>query len=186
MMYHFFNAFCTAASIDFDKFMALGRQNPEDRGERFSMAILALKTSNYRNAVSELHGEISKEMWHALWPEIPVNEIPITSITNGVHLPSWLNGDLALLYDQYLQPDWRERHAGIRYIHDHIDVVDVEPLTRDAGADIGLVQPVGVDQLDLPAMRLCRQHEAASHHDTIQQHAAGAADPVLAAEMGSG
>jgi starch phosphorylase len=108
MMYHHFNGYCREASIDFDKFMALGRQYPSDRGERFSMAILALKTSNYRNAVSKLHGQVSKEMWHALWPEIPVSEIPITSITNGVHLQSWLNGDLAALFDQYLEPDWRD------------------------------------------------------------------------------
>jgi starch phosphorylase len=108
MMYHYFQGFCREASVDFDKFMALGRQNPDDRGERFSMAILALKTSNYRNAVSELHGEVSREMWHELWPEIPVAEIPITAVTNGVHLPSWLNGDLASLFDQYLEPDWRE------------------------------------------------------------------------------
>ncbi|MDQ6665251.1 MAG: alpha-glucan family phosphorylase, partial [Acidobacteriota bacterium] len=46
-----------------------------------------------------------------LWPELPVNETPITSVTNGVHLPSWLNGDLADIYDQYLEPDWRERHG---------------------------------------------------------------------------
>ncbi len=72
------------------------------------MAILALKTSAYRNAVSELHGEVSREMWHELWPQIPVNEIPIGAVTNGVHLPSWLNGDLADLFDQYLEPDWRE------------------------------------------------------------------------------
>lgn len=111
MMYHFFQGFCREASIDFDKFMALGRQNPNDRGERFSMAILALKTSNYRNAVSELHGVVSREMWHELWPEIPVAEIPITAVTNGVHLPSWLNGDLAQLFDQYLDPDWREYHG---------------------------------------------------------------------------
>jgi len=108
MMYHLFNGYCRDAGIEFDRFMALGRQNPADRGERFSMAILALKTSNYRNAVSALHGEVSREMWHALWPEIPVNEIPITSVTNGVHLPSWVNGDLAALLDQYLDPDWRE------------------------------------------------------------------------------
>jgi starch phosphorylase len=108
MMYHFFNSFCKEANIDFDKFMGLGRQNPNDRGERFSMAILALKTSNYRNSVSKLHGEVSKEMWHDLWPDVPVNEIPITAVTNGVHLPSWLNGDLAILFDQYLEPDWRD------------------------------------------------------------------------------
>jgi len=108
MMYHFFQSYCGEAGIEFDKFMGLGRRNPEDRGERFSMAILALKTSAYRNAVSKLHGEVSREMWHELWPEIPVNEIPIAAVTNGVHLPSWLNGDFADLFDQYLEPDWRE------------------------------------------------------------------------------
>lgn len=108
MMYHFFQSFCREANIDFDKFMELGRRNPDDRGERFSMAILALKTSAYRNAVSRLHGEVSREMWHELWPQIPVSEIPIAYVTNGVHLPSWLNGDLADLFDQYLEPDWRE------------------------------------------------------------------------------
>ena len=73
------------------------------------MAVLALNTSAYRNAVSRLHRQVSQEMFHDLWPQLPVWEVPITSITNGVHLPSWLNGDLAALYDQYLQPDWRER-----------------------------------------------------------------------------
>ena len=73
------------------------------------MAILALKTSSYRNAVSRLHRHVSQEMWSGLWPQLPVWEVPITSVTNGVHLPSWLNGDLAALYDQYLEPDWRER-----------------------------------------------------------------------------
>jgi starch phosphorylase len=49
-------------------------------------------------------------MWQELWPKLPVWEVPVTSVTNGVHLPTWLNGDLAQLYDQYLQPDWRERY----------------------------------------------------------------------------
>ena len=48
-------------------------------------------------------------MFQDLWPKLPVEEVPITSVTNGVHAPSWINGDLAGLYDQYLQPDWRER-----------------------------------------------------------------------------
>ena len=78
--------------------------------ERFSMAILAFKTSSYRNAVSRFTAHVSQEMWHDLWPDLPVCEVPITSVTNGVHLPTWLNGDLATLYDQYLQPDWRERY----------------------------------------------------------------------------
>ena len=75
------------------------------------MAVLALNTSSHRNAVSRLHRTVSQEMWHDLWPELPVWEVPITSITNGVHLPSWLNADFAQLYDQYLQPEWRDRFS---------------------------------------------------------------------------
>jgi starch phosphorylase len=109
MVYHYFKGFCQAANIDFESFMALGRKNPDDKGEPLSMAILALNASAYRNAVSRLHRDVSQEMWHGLWPTLPVWETPITSVTNGVHMPSWVNGDLADLYDQYLEPDWRNR-----------------------------------------------------------------------------
>ncbi len=109
LVYHYLGQYCRDAKIDFDRFMALGRRNASDGGEPLSMAILALNTSAYRNAVSRLHREVSQEMWHTLWPTLPVWETPITSVTNGVHLPSWVNGDLADLYDQYLEPDWRDR-----------------------------------------------------------------------------
>ena len=109
LVYHYLGQYCRDAKIDFDRFMALGRRNANDGGEPLSMAILALNTSAYRNAVSRLHREVSQEMWHTLWPTLPVWETPITSVTNGVHLPSWVNGDLADLYDQYLEPDWRDR-----------------------------------------------------------------------------
>jgi starch phosphorylase len=109
LIYYYFNAYCSDLGIQFDQLMALGRRNPSNREERFSMAILALKTSAHRNAVSKLHRQVSQEMWHDLWPQLPIWEVPISSVTNGVHLTSWLNGDLAAMYDQYLQPDWRER-----------------------------------------------------------------------------
>ncbi len=111
MMHYYFGQYCSDAGIDFHQLMSLGRRNPSDAGERFSMAVLAIKTSCYRNAVSRLHRRVAQEMWHELWPDLPVWEVPLTSITNGVHLPSWLNGDLADLYDQYLEPDWREHSA---------------------------------------------------------------------------
>ena len=95
LMYHYFNQYCRDAKIDFDRFMAPGGAIRTMADERFSMAILALNTSAYRNAVSRLHREVSQEMWHGLWPNLPVWEMPITSVTNGVHMPSWLNGDLA-------------------------------------------------------------------------------------------
>jgi starch phosphorylase len=109
-MYEYFSEYCNSAGINFDRLLALGRKNPTDSSERFSMAILAFKTSALRNAVSALHRHVSQDMWADLWPNLPVSEVPITSVTNGVHLPTWLNGDFATLYDQYLQPDWRERY----------------------------------------------------------------------------
>ncbi|MBZ5618684.1 MAG: alpha-glucan family phosphorylase [Acidobacteriia bacterium] len=109
LMYHYFSDYCSEVGIDFQQLMALGRRNIFNRDERFSMAVLALNTSSFRNAVSRLHRQVSQEMFHDLWPQLPLWEVPVTSITNGVHLPSWLNGELAALYDQYLEPDWRQR-----------------------------------------------------------------------------
>jgi starch phosphorylase len=128
LMYHYFSEYCAEVGIDFQQLMALGRRNVFDRDERFSMAVLALNTSAYRNAVSRLHREVSQEMFHDLWPQLPVWEVPITSITNGVHLPSWLNGDLASLYDQYLQPDWRERFNDPSIWEQVADIPDEELL----------------------------------------------------------
>jgi starch phosphorylase len=94
-----------------ERFLDLGRRAGAEPQEPFSMAISAMQSSAFRNAVSRLHREVSQEMWEGLWPNLPVWEVPIAAITNGVHLTSWINGDLASLYDQYLQPDWREGHA---------------------------------------------------------------------------
>jgi starch phosphorylase len=110
LMYEYFQEYCRDSQIRFDQFLSLGKKNAADGQERFSMAILAFRAAAYRNAVSVLHRDVSQEMWQELWPELPVWEVPITAITNGVHLPTWLNGDFATLYDQYLQPDWRDRY----------------------------------------------------------------------------
>ncbi len=109
LLYEHFHDYCDKAGFPFETFFALGRTNMQDNSERFSMAVLALKTSAFRNAVSVLHRFVSQEMFQSLWPKLPVEEVPITSVTNGVHQPTWINGDLASLYDQYLQPDWRDR-----------------------------------------------------------------------------
>ncbi len=128
LMYHYFSGYCAETAIDFQQLMALGRRDPQNRDEHFSMAVLALNTSSYRNAVSKLHRQVSQEMFHNLWPQLPVWEVPITSVTNGVHGPSWLNGDLAALYDQYLQPDWRERFNDTAIWEQVRDIPDEELL----------------------------------------------------------
>jgi starch phosphorylase len=86
--------------------MALGRQNPGNPGEPFSMAVLAIRLSGATNGVSALHGRVSRRMWAGLWPEMPVDDLPITSITNGVHVRGWLSQDMAGLFDAYLGPRW--------------------------------------------------------------------------------
>ena len=146
LMHHYFSGYCAEVGIDFQQLMALGRRDSCNREERFSMAVLALNTSAYRNAVSRLHRQVSQEMFHDLWPQLPLWEVPITSITNGVHLPSWLNGDLASLYDQYLQPDWRERFNDATIWEQVKDIPDEELLDAHRRRKRRLVNFVRVRQ----------------------------------------
>lgn len=95
--------------IDIQELLGLGRQNPRDQSEPFCMTVLALRLSNTSNGVSKLHGSVSRKMWKAIWPELPDAEIPITSITNGVHTRSWMSAEMAQLYDRYLGVQWEER-----------------------------------------------------------------------------
>jgi len=109
LVYEYWHRYCEQVGFPFEKLLILGRKNMQDHTERFSMAVLALKASAFRNAVSILHCRVSQDMFQDLWPRLPVSEVPITSVTNGVHAPTWINGDLANLYEQYLLPDWRDR-----------------------------------------------------------------------------
>jgi starch phosphorylase len=94
--------------LSWNEFMALGRENPYNYHEPFCMTTFAIRLSTYTNAVSKLHGKVSREMWQGLWPGVPQEEIPISHVTNGVHLLSWLSRDMKVLYDRYLGPRWRE------------------------------------------------------------------------------
>ncbi len=86
--------------------LRLGRQHPDDPREPLSMAVLALRLSCHHNGVSRLHGAVSRRMWAGVWPGIPVDEVPIGHVTNGVHVRSWLSDEMARLFDRYLGPQW--------------------------------------------------------------------------------
>ena len=90
-----------------DTFLGLGRTNPFDPDEFFSMAVLALRTSQFCNGVSRLHGDVSRGMWRSIWPGLPENEAPIGHVTNGVHPRTWIAAGLASLHDRYIGPDWQ-------------------------------------------------------------------------------
>ncbi len=91
---------------DRKSFLALGRVNPHDDGETFSMTILALRTSGQANGVSKLHGEVSRKMWANVWPDVPVHEVPIGHVTNGCHIRSYASDQLDELYVRYCGSRW--------------------------------------------------------------------------------
>jgi starch phosphorylase len=102
----YFAGYLPQLKIDWNEFLGLGRQNPRDMNEPYCMTVLAIRLSNISNGVSKLHGKVSRNMWKAIWPNLPESEIPITSITNGVHTRSWMSADFSLLYDRYLGGGW--------------------------------------------------------------------------------
>jgi starch phosphorylase len=106
---HYFSSYLPQLRIDRNEFLGLGRQNPRDQGEPFCMTVLAIRLANVTNGVSQLHGTVSRRMWKNIWPNLPEAEVPICSITNGVHTRSWLAPEMAQLYDRYLGVQWEER-----------------------------------------------------------------------------
>jgi starch phosphorylase len=97
-----------AMHITHDHLMSYGRENTADHSESFCMTVLGLKLSRRANAVSSLHGEVSRNMWTGLYPGKSEDEVPIGHITNGVHVPSWLAPQMYRLYNRHLGTGWRE------------------------------------------------------------------------------
>jgi starch phosphorylase len=112
-----------AMGLTHDGLMALGRVDPYRYDEQFCMTVLALKLSRKANAVSSLHGEVSRQMWTDLWPGRTAEEVPVGHITNGVHVLSWLAPQMHQLYDRHLGPDW-DRRSGEPKVWEGIDRVD--------------------------------------------------------------
>jgi len=111
-----------ALGLSKHSFMALGRENPES-DERFCMTVLGLRLSRHANAVSSLHGEVSRAMWTGLFPGKLEDAVPIGHITNGVHVPSWLAPQMFRLYDRHLGTGWHLRSSEAQ-IWEGIDNVD--------------------------------------------------------------
>jgi len=92
-----------------EQFLDMGKITPGDTHEHFGMTVLALRTAWHCNGVSALHGEVSRRMWQRIWPDVPMPEIPIKSITNGVHTQTWLSDEFSNLYSRYLGANWSDK-----------------------------------------------------------------------------
>jgi starch phosphorylase len=109
--------------ISHENMMGFGREYPTDQGEPFCMTVLGLKLARRVNAVSSLHGEVSRAMWRGLYPNRPEDAVPIGHITNGVHVPSWLAPQMCRLYDRHLGVNW-QRHSAVAKTWEKIESVD--------------------------------------------------------------
>jgi glycogen phosphorylase len=112
--------------LSHSRLMELGRENPGDNHEDFCMTVLGLKLSRRANAVSGLHGEVSRHMWTGLYPGKSEDAVPIGHITNGVHVPSWLAPQMFRLYDRHLGAGWQEHSAETRIWHGIENIDDGE------------------------------------------------------------
>jgi starch phosphorylase len=115
--------------IGIENLLALGKQDPANRSETFCMTVLALRLSRFTNGVSELHGHVSRGMWQSVWREVPLEEIPISHVTNGIHTRSWLCSEIARLYDRYLGPRWYEEPTN-KTLWDRLELIPDAELWR--------------------------------------------------------
>jgi starch phosphorylase len=167
LMDRFFAPFWPRLGLNREQFLTLGRYD-YPWGPQFSMTVLALRTTGNANGVSELHGQVSRQMWRGLWPETPLPEVPIGHITNGVHTDTWLHPGLAGLYDRYLGSGWRQiiddpkTWAGVAAIPD-AELWAVH--TRAKAQMLDLVRERAVKQLRRLAATPAEVHAAATLFD---------------------
>jgi starch phosphorylase len=106
LMERYFKRWADECGLNFDELMALGHLPGETRDQPFNMAVMGLRLAGMSNGVSKLHGDVSRHMFAALWPEVPPEESPITSVTNGVHAYTWVSDEMDDLLSRYVLPDW--------------------------------------------------------------------------------
>jgi starch phosphorylase len=105
----YFGNYCQLIGLNREDFLHLGI-NPEEPAAGFNMTAFSLRMSNYHNGVSRKHGKVARHMWQALWPDKKEEDVPIDSITNGIHIPTWTEPKMELLFNKYIGPDWLEDH----------------------------------------------------------------------------
>ena len=121
MMEKHFAGYWDELGITKQQFMDLGKF-----GDSFNMTVLALRMAGWRNGVSHLHGRVTRRMWQVVWPDTPEDRVPITSVTNGVHAPTWIATELGQLFEYYMGPDWVNRHDDVSFWNRVMEIPDEE------------------------------------------------------------
>ena len=125
LMEKYFQDYWGQLGTDRKTFIDLGKS--ADSGDQtFNMTALALRTSNWRNGVSKLHGEVARQMWHSLWPNAKEEQVPISHITNGVHVPTWIAPEMYQVYESYLGPDLLKKQDDVELWQRILQIPDDE------------------------------------------------------------
>jgi starch phosphorylase len=109
LMDKYFNGYYSHLGLTRETFLRLG-EHPDEPSKGFNMTVFALKMSGYCNGVARRHGEVARRIWNCLWPDLPVDQVPIGHVTNGVHVPTWIEPRMRLLLNRYLRQDWLSVH----------------------------------------------------------------------------
>ncbi len=129
MIKPYFDKFWDDVEVDYFDFIKLGGADPVDNDSLFNMAILATNLAAFVNGVSKLHGHVSRDMWHYRWPQVDVDEVPITSVTNGIHSRSWVASEMNHLYNRYLGTTWQERPSD-KELWKQVNIISNEEMWR--------------------------------------------------------
>lgn len=157
--------------VTMEEILSLAQQTGRQPDESVSMFILGLRMAQYRNGVSHLHGNVARRMWKHVWPNRPEDEIPVSHITNGVHIPSYISLELSQLFERYLEPEWRE-HPWDPKIIKRIDEIYDDELWR--------AHEIGRSRL----IRTCRelmtqQYERRSASKAMMKEVSSVLDPGI-------
>jgi starch phosphorylase len=124
-MENYFHDYWESLGIDRETFFRLGQRDGSETGD-FNMSALSLRLANHRCAVSQLHGQVTRRMWHGLWPDVPEEQVPITHITNGIHVPTWVASEMHYLFEKYLGKDWINKYDDSKLWEHLADIPDEE------------------------------------------------------------
>jgi len=120
----YFHSYWESVGLSYEEFLKLGQDGSGNPS--FSMTVLGLRMADQRTAVSQLHGKVTRKMWHGLWPDVSEDKVPISHVTNGIHVPTWIAPELDQLYEKYLGRDWVKRHNDAELWQRVLDIPDDE------------------------------------------------------------
>jgi starch phosphorylase len=121
LMGKYFQDYCSTLGLQHDTFLQLG-VHPDEPQSGFNMTAFVLRMAGHLNGVSRRHGEVARKMWKNLWPGVDEDKVPIDYVTNGVHVPTWIEPKMLLLFNKYLGPDWLDEHNN-PYIWELVDEI---------------------------------------------------------------